>query len=182
MRRAPAKAAAAGILAALTVGLSMPAVAGDHRPPRATLQIADDVQRGRIYHADGWTRPTRDGKGCIVTFAHGFPRFGKALKHSDGEEIVVRLDRGDPPLEVEVQRWPRVNSDGEPEGTPTPVPFVLRPAGTGESQAWEISILPPVVDGHLFLGVGAYWQNNGPCGSQPDLGSQYAAWTFHARS
>ncbi len=170
-------------IAAVVLGfclLSGPVALGDdHRPPRATLRVAGQVQEGRVYHADGWAKRSRDPRYCNVSFATGFPKFRKPLKHSSGEEIVVRLHKPALPVEIEVQRWPRVDEDGHAAGTPVPLPWVLRPRSGGGGRSWEISVLVPSVDGHLYLGVTAYWADEDGCSPQPDLGSQYAAWTFH---
>lgn len=174
--------AVASIALAVFLGASV-ADARDHRAPRTTLRVAGQVQKGLQYHADGWSKPTEDGRFCDVSFAHGLPEFSKPLHHAPGQEIVVRLHKKTMPLEVEVQRWPRVNGDGHAAGTATPLPWLLRPHMTGTSiGAWEVVVLPPIVNGHLYLGVGAYWADEDGCSPQPDLGSQYAAWTFHLMS
>lgn len=158
------------------------ALAHDHRPPRATLRLDGDVQKGLVYHADGWTYPSEEPGFCDVDFGWGPARFRNPLVHEAGERIVVRLHKTAMPLEVEVQRWPRVE-DGHAAGTPIPLPWVLRPKVVdGETAAWDVIVPIPVVDGHLYLGVGAYWADEDGCAAQPDLGSQYAAWTFHAKS
>lgn len=168
----------------LLLVMSFPGVAlgHDHHPPRATLRIDGNVQKGLLHHADGWTYPSEEPGYCDVDFGSGFPRFRRAVVHEAGEEIVVRLHKNAMPLEVEVQRWPRVE-DGHAAGTPTPLPWVLRPrVADGQAQAWDVIVPLPVLDGHLYLGVGAYWADEDGCSPQPDLGSQYAAWTFHAKS
>lgn len=171
-----------GVSFLLVGALAAPAAADDHRPPRATLHTAGEIQKGRIYHADGWSRPTKEPGFCDATFAHGFPKFRSAVSHSPGDEIVVRLHKKAMPLEVEAQRWPRVDEKGHAAGTPTPLPWLLRPhPAQGDVRTWEVVVLPPVVDGHLYLGIGAYWADEDGCTQQPDLGSQYAAWTFHLR-
>lgn len=157
------------------------AVAHDHRAPRATLRIGGETRPGWLYHADGWSQATEEPGICEATFATGFAKFRKPLRHSAGDEIVVRFHKAAPPLEVEVHRWPGVDDHGYAAGTPTALPWLLRPhVVEGAVRNWEVVVLPPVVAGHLYLGVGAYWGDEDGCGQQPDLGSQYAAWTFHA--
>ena len=107
--------------------------------------------------------------------------FRKPLKRTVGDEIVVRLHKTAMPREVEAQSWPRVDRRGQAAGEPTPLPWVLRPRlADSEIKAWEIVVVAPAPTGHLYLGVGAYWADEDDCGGGPiDLGSQYAAWTFH---
>jgi hypothetical protein len=112
----------------------------------------------------------------------GFPRFRKALRHVPGQEIVVRFHKPAVPLEIQVSRWPRITDGGKPAGTPTPLPWLIRPHLVGdEIRAWEVVIEPPVVPGHLYLGVEAYWRDEDGCWGPLDLGNQYAAWTFHLK-
>lgn len=153
--------------------------AADHRAPRATLRVGDEIRNGRLYHSDGWARKAKDPRFCVATFGTGFPTFGKPIVYPLGEELVIRLHKSAPPVEVEVQTWPRVDEDGMARGTPSPVPWVLRPYVDGNVRAWELVISPPVTAGHVYLGVGAYWPDEDGCSPPPDLGSQYAAWTFH---
>jgi hypothetical protein len=85
------------------------------------------------------------------------------------------------PLEIEAQRWPTADDQGHASGTPTPVPWVLHPnVVSGSVRSWDLEIVPPLIEGHLYLGIGAYWADEDGCSQQPDLGSQYAGWTFHA--
>jgi hypothetical protein len=168
------------VLAALSLSLGSSASAHDHRAPRASLRVAGQVQGGLQYHADGWARQSNEPGFCVVTFATGFPKFRKALTLEVGDETVVRLHKKAMPLELEVQRWPRVDKSGRAAGTPSPLPWTLRPhIVDGEVRAWEVTILAAATEGHVYLGVGAYWPDEDGCSQQPDLGSQYAAWTFH---
>ena len=156
--------------------------AGDHRAPRATLHVGNLAQDGRLHHADGWAERSEEPRFCDVSFATGFRKFGKPLRHTPGQEIIVRLHKKAPPVEVEVLRWPRVDEKGRPAGSPTPLPWLLRPwLVQGSIQGWEVVVLPPIVNGHLYLDVGAYWRDEDGCYQEPDLGNQYAAWTFHLR-
>lgn len=165
------------------IATALPVQAHDHRPPRATLGLAGEVQKGWLYHGDGWSARSDEPRFCEVGFGHGFPTFRKALLHSPGQEIVVRLHKPAAPREIEVQRWPGVDDNGYATGTPTPLAWTLRPHTVqGEIRSWNIVVLPPVVDGHLYLGVGAYWADEDGCTHEPDLGSQYAAWTFHLKA
>lgn len=173
------------LIVTVVLGLALPshpATADDHRPPRATLHVGDATQRGRTHHADGWTKRSNEPGFCDASFATSFPRFPKALRHSPGQEIVVRLHKKAPPVEVEAQRWPRIDKKGHAAGTPTPLPWMLRPRLIqGSIRAWEVVVLPPVVDGHLYLDIGAYWRDEDGCSQEPDLGGQYAGWMFHLR-
>lgn len=169
---------AATILSVLVVGGV--ASAHDHRAPRATLHVAGKVQDGHRYHADGWSTSREPGT-CDISFATGFTKFGKAIRRTGSDDIVVRFHKPAMPREVEAQSWPRVNDDGQAAGKPTPLPWVLRPRiANGTIEAWEVVVLAPSSPGHLYLGVGAYWADEDGCGGGPlDLGSQYAAWNFH---
>ncbi len=158
------------------------ASAHDHRPPRATLRIAGETQTGSRY-SDGWIKTANEPGMCMGTFGDGFPRFKRPLSHQVGDEIAVRLHKSAVPMELSVHRWAEVDDDGAPKGSPVPVPFALRPLLAGaDIVAWDVVILPPVIDGHLYLGVDGYWADEDGCGGFPDLGSQYALWTFHAVS
>ncbi|MFN2388300.1 MAG: hypothetical protein ABR575_01640 [Actinomycetota bacterium] len=174
--------AATMLVATVALGSATPAAARDHRAPRATLRVRGDVQKGHLHHSDGWARRTKDPRFCEGTFGHGFRAFRKPLRHNPGDEIAVRLHKQARPEEVEVLRWPRVDENGHATGTPTPLPWLLRPLVVqGDIRAWEVVVLPPHVDGHLYLDVGAYWRDEDGCYQEPDLGNQYAAWTFHLR-
>lgn len=171
---------AVGFAALVLFGSS--AAAHDHRPPRATVRVGSEVQRGLQYHADGWSTRDEDPRFCEVSFASGYPTFRKPALHTVGEEIVVRFHKKAMPLEIEAYRWPRVDERGQAAGTSTPLPWTLRPHHVnGEVAAWEVVIIPPAVQGHLYLGVGAYWADEDGCSAGVDLGSQYAAWTFHVK-
>lgn len=156
--------------------------AHDHRAPKTTLTIGSETQRGLLYHADGWAKRTKDPRYCEVSFGTGFPKFRKAASYTVGDQIVVRFHKAAPPLEVEVQQWPGVDDKGHATGIPTPLPWVLRPYVDGGIDAWEIVVPPPIAQEHMYLGVGAYWADEDGCSQTPDLGSQYAAWTFHVVS
>ncbi len=83
-------------------------------------------------------------------------------------------------MEVHVQEWPGVDEHGHADGTPTPVPWVLRPhVVDNEVRAWDVVVTAPPEPGHVYLGVDAYWADEDGCGPPVDLGSQYAAWAFH---
>lgn len=168
------------VLALLVSALAAPAEGHDHRAPRATLHVAGKIQQGHPYHADGWSTSSEPGY-CDISFATGFTKFGKPLRRTGSDDIVVRLHKSAMPREVEAQSWPRVNDDGQAAGKPTPLPWVLRPRmSNGAVEAWEVLVLAPSSPGHLYLGVGAYWADEDGCGGGPlDLGSQYAAWNFH---
>lgn len=170
------------IAAVLTVVVVATAGAHDHRPPRATLHIGGEVQKGHRYHADGWSGASNEPGYCDISFATGFPTFRKAIPRVAGDEIVVRLHKSAMPREVEAQSWPRVDDNGHAAGQPTPLTWLLRPRVVGGNvTAWEVVVLVPETPGHLYLGVGAYWADEDGCsGGSLDLGSQYAAWTFHA--
>ena len=173
------------LLAALLVSLlALPlgAAAHDHRRPRATLRVGGDVQEGHPVHADGWSKPVPGEPDlCEVTFASGFTNFKKPLRHSPGQEIVVRLHKAAAPVEVEAVRWLRLDENGYGRD-PVPVPWTLRPhLINGKVRAWEVVIQPPLVTGHLYLGVAGYWRDEHDCTPEPDLGSQYAQWSFHLK-
>lgn len=156
--------------------------ADDHRAPKALLRVGGETQRGQRYHAD-WIRPARQDGFCFASFAHGFPTPPKAVGHDPGEPVVVRLRKPAMPVEVEVHRWPRVNEDGYASGTATPLAWSLRPHRVGgEVRAWDVIVAWPATIDHLYLGVGAYWRDQEGCAGEPDLGSQYAAWTFHLKA
>ena len=171
-----------GMILGILLVASGVARAHDHRAPRSALLLEGGIQKGQRYHAD-WARPARQEGFCFVSFAHGFPTPPKALPHALGEPVVVRLYKKAMPLEVEAQRWPRVNRDGMATGTPVPLPWSLRPHEVnGEIRAWDVVIPWPRTLDHLYLGVAGYWRDEEGCSSEPDLGSQYAAWTFHLRA
>lgn len=153
--------------------------AHDHRAPKARLTVGSETQRGLLYHADGWTKRTKDPRYCDVSFGTGLPKFRKAASYTVSDQLVVRFHKAAPPLEVEVQQWPEVDDNGHASGTPTPLPWVLRPYVAGDIKAWEMVIVPAVTQERIYLGVGAYWTDEDGCSQTPDLGSQYAAWTFH---
>lgn len=166
-------------LATLFIVAALPAAAHDHRPPKAVLHVEDDRQVGRRHHAD-WVRGGK--RFCTATFAIGFPTFRKPLRHAPGRPLVIRLHKKAPPLEVEVHRWPRVNKDGRAAGTPVPLPWALSPRMVdGQIRAWDVTVAWPASVDHLYLGAAAYWADEEDCAGEPDLGSQYVAWTFHLK-
>lgn len=111
----------------------------------------------------------------------GFPTFPKPVEGTPGDPAVIRFKKQAPPLETSLKAWREVDHQGQPEGDPIPIPNALLPAGGGH-KAWEIHFLIPPLGEHLYLLAEAYWADEEECSQQPDLGSQYAAWTFHVRS
>jgi hypothetical protein len=157
-----------------------PSHAHDHVAPDAVLRLGDQRQTGIRYDAQ-WV-DEGESSDCTAEFVGGFPLIGKALRHATGEVPVVRLRKRAAPLEVVVQRWPRINRAGYARGEPIQLPWTLEPHVVGDSvKAWDVVIPWPATAEHLYLGVSAYWADEAGCGGFPDLGSQYAAWTFHLK-
>lgn len=168
---------ALALLALFAIG---PVRAHDHRPPNAVLRVADERRAGIRY--DSYWVDAGGTSDCTAEFVGGPPLIGKALKHQEGEVPIVRLRKPAAPLEVVVQRWPRVNRAGYARGEPTPMGWSLRPhVVDGSVKAWDVVIPWDGATDHLYLGVTAYWADEAGCGGSPDLGSQYAAWTFHLK-
>lgn len=163
------------------IGISMvpvPAAAHDHRPPRATLASAADQQRGRPLHSAWLARA--DSRFCDFMTRRALPSFPRALPHATGEEVRILLPKAAAPLELSVEAWRAVGSDGRPKGARETVPAALVPRLEGtQVAAWEIRFVPPPVTPHLYLAVEAYWADEESCSRPPDLGSQSASWAFH---
>ncbi len=160
-----------------------PAVAHDHRPPRATLLLEDGRQVGHAYHDQWLAQDPNEPEFCGASFGSGFPTFPSALEHRPGEPVVVRLHKDAVPMEIEAYRWRGVKKNGHAKGEPSPLPWVLRPHRVnGQVRAWEVVVGWPATSNHLYLGVAAYWADEEGCSGFLDLGSQYVAWTFHAKA
>lgn len=138
------------------------------------MLVGGEEQRGRPTHSS-WLRRA-DEQFCDFSDRFGFPTFGRALRVARGEAVRIRLHKDEPPLEVGLRAWRRVDSNGHPAGDSQPVPVALTPAG----DVWEIQFVASPDAGHLYLLAEAYWADTEGCAAQPDLGSQYASWTFHA--
>ncbi len=63
-----------------------------------------------------------------------------------------------------------------------PVASAAAPRGNGQVRAWDIVVGWTATFDHLYLGVAAYWADEEGCSGFPGLGSQYVAWTFHAKA
>lgn len=178
MRRLAALAMFVGAL----VPIAPEARAHDHRPPKpARLRAGEEVQDGRKIHSY-WVRRRRDGN-CFITDTFDFTTFPRAIGYEAGTPVAVTLFKPAMPVEWVVQAWRDVDEDGHPRGAPDPVPAVPQPVRRdGETVAWRLELAPPLVDGHMYLQVEAYWTDEEECAPQPDLGTQTATWTFHLRA
>lgn len=157
--------------------LAPPAAADDHRPPSAVLRLGEDAQRGRPLHS-GWLVRASE-RFCDFKTRSALPSFPRALHYAPGDVASVLLREESTPLDVTVTAWRAVDSKGRPTGEAEPVPAVVVPvmAGSG-AEAWEVRFAPPAGP-HLYLAVEAHWADEEGCAQAPDLGSQYASWTFH---
>jgi hypothetical protein len=164
--------------AVLGGALTAPAGAHDHRAPSAVLRLGDDAQRGRPLHS-GWLARASE-RFCDFKTRTGLPSFPRALRYAPGDVASVLLREESTPLDVSVTAWRDVDRKGRPTGDAEPIPAALVPvmAGTG-AQAWEVRFTPPPAATHLYLAVEAHWPDEEGCAATPDLGSQYASWTFH---
>lgn len=139
------------------------------------MVVGDEEQHGRLTHSS-WLRRA-DEQFCDFSDRFGFPTFRRALRVQPGDVVSIRLHKEEPPLEVGLRAWRRVDAHGHPAGDSTPVPVALAPAG----DEWEMRFVAAPEHGHLYLLAEAYWADTEECAPQPDLGSQYASWTFHVR-
>ncbi len=160
------------------VGPTTAATAHDHRPPRTSLQVGGGKQHGQRVHSL-WVKRANE-KYCDVMDRNGQLTFPPAVRSTATDVGSIVFKKKEMPLEVSLRAWTRVDKDGQPDGEAIPVPHLLLP--TEGDAGWQIRFPLPPSSGHLYLLAEANWADEEGCSPDPDLGSQYAAWSFHVRS
>jgi hypothetical protein len=139
-----------------TLPASMPAVAHDHRPPRATLRHGSLLQEGNLLRLH-WSSSTKDG-GCIsslIVAEEKYPERGLPVDPA-GLRVVARED------------------DGQTQARRQDVGVTLRPRQpNGRLIGWTAVLRSRVVQ-DLYLRVTAAWEDREGC-----QGTQRATWLFH---
>lgn len=170
---------ALGLLVAM-LGVAVPVSAHDHRIPKSVLRVSHDKQPGLPVHST-WLKRV-DEEYCDLSDRFAFPIFPAAVRAPVGEMASIELKKAAPPREFSLQAWLEVDAQGHPEGDPIPVAAILSPTpGAGQTRSWQLHFFPPPDTPHLYLLAEANWADEEGCSPQPDLGSQYSAWTFHVR-
>lgn len=171
------------VIAAVVLALMQApgASAHDHRrPPSPRLKAGGEVQEGKNVRMT-WLR-RYDEKYCDLLDGFGYTTFPKrVLSYDAGDTARVRLKKSAPPLEWWVYAWEDIRrKNGQPKGTAQVIPAAVDAhRRDGQVVAWDIRFVLPPADRHLYILVEAYWADEEGCSSQPDLGSQSAAWSFH---
>lgn len=156
-------------------------LADDHRRPSAVLVTTNDRQAGRIISMSWARRVTREE--CIITDGTSSLTFPRAVRTRPGEVVRVRLKKDEIPTEFAVESWRSVRANGTPRGEPKPIPALLSPRRRdGRIVRWVLRFRLRDGYGHSYLHVTAHWKDETGCHPPPDLGSQYASWSFHVRS
>ncbi|MDQ3915971.1 MAG: hypothetical protein M3323_11720 [Actinomycetota bacterium] len=168
-----------GLLLAV-LGIAAPVSAHDHRLPKSVLRISDERQPGHPVHST-WLKRV-DEEYCDVSDRFALPIFPSPVRARAGEIASIQLKKPAPPREFSLRAWFEVNGQGHPEGDPIPIAAILSPvSGMAQTGSWQLHFVPPPDSGHLYLLAEVNWADEEGCSPQPDLGSQYAAWTFHLR-
>jgi hypothetical protein len=158
-------------VAVWTLAASMPSVAHDHRPPRATLRHASLLQEGNLLRMN-WSSSTKD-EGCVsslIVAEEKYPEQG--LPVGDGRfRAALRLDRPDRPTGLRVVAR---EDDGQAQTQRREVGVSLRPRQpNGRLIGWTAVLRSRVVQ-DLYLRVTATWDDREGC-----KGTQRATWLFH---
>ena len=157
------------------------AIGDDHRRPRSVLTTSQAHQKGRIISMS-WARRV-SVEECVISDGTNSLTFPKAIRSRPGEVVSIRLRKNEMPVEFSIEAWHSVRRDGTPRGSAKSMPAVLSPRRReGRVVAWTVNV--PLRDrpGHTFMHVTAYWTDETGCHPPPDLGSQFASWSFHVRS
>ncbi len=168
-----------GALLLTTFLLAAPALADDHAPPRATLEIDGERAAGRSSVPDQWE--SRNGDVCAHGVSDGFIVFRRrALEVKPefhfGHILIFKSQRPDKLL---VKGWAEVDADGRPTGGPDRLERrMISVTRNGEIVAWDVWVpIEMEPDADLYIHVAGHWRDREGCG-----GMQKAAWTFHLRA
>ena len=177
-----ASAVCFGIAAMLAVLLmTSEALADDHRRPSTALVAGSVRQKGRIVGMS-WARRVSPSE-CIVTDGTNGTTFPHPLRYRTADQLSVRLRKDEMPVEYSVEAWRSVRRDGTPRGPSQLVPASMEPhMRDGQTVAWDLRFQSPYQLGHTYLMATAYWPDETNCWPPPDLGSQFASWTFHVKT
>ena len=167
------RAAVVFLVSALAAS-AVPAVAHDHKPPRAILRSPGDEQRGRAWSSD-WTRA--DGKFCVSGVGDGIPNYRrKAMTWNPSNPIRLYLYKKQKPKKVKVRMHRRLDEDGSPQGKGRRARIRLRDKVLDNGRRiWIAKFRGPDVR-HLFLSARAVWQDVEGCNV-----SQSLDFAFHLR-
>ena len=171
----------ATVIVVLLVPISDIALGHDHRRPKAVLKVEDETQKGRLVESS-WVRKTSP-RLCTSTDTTSPFRFPEqALKAAPGSLVAVRLRKAQPPHDVNLQTWHRINRRGGGRGEPEIVPTTLVPrVRDDEVVAWDVQFQPLDEKRHYYLLLEVHWDDEEGCGSPQPLDE--GLWiTFHLRA
>jgi hypothetical protein len=157
-------------VAVWTLAASMPSVAHDHRPPRATLRHGSLLQNGNLLRMH-WSSSTKDG-GCISSLIVAEERYPeRGLPVGEGRfRAALRLERPDRPAGLRVVAR---EDDGRAQARRRDVGVSLRPRQpNGRLIGWTAVLRARVLQ-DLYLRVTATWNDREGC-----KGTQRATWLF----
>jgi hypothetical protein len=157
-------------VAVWTLAASMPSVAHDHRPPRATLRHGSLLQNGNLLRMH-WSSSTKDG-GCISSLIVAEERYPeRGLPVGEGRfRAALRLERPDRPAGLRVVAR---EDDGRTQARRRDVGVSLRPRQpNGRLIGWTAVLRSRVLQ-DLYLRVTATWNDREGC-----KGTQRATWLF----
>lgn len=169
--RCPAALITLLCIAASQAGTS--ALAHDHLVPRATVQIGDQQQLGRVWTSSWVSSSGNDG--CAVGGGDGTRRFRKgALEFSSPARIRFVVWKRQHPRALVISEWHEVDENGVPQGNRKRRDPRLKPISSGgEVRAWSARLRLARARSY-YLEARGRWADVEGC-----RGVQEAAWLFH---
>lgn len=168
-----------GISLLILLPTNQAALGSDHRPPRIVLRAGGEpLQPGQLA-ASCWTR-LGDEPGEVITECNGAVwDFPDAVNTKAEGFARVRIRKSQPPQELEIRRWRKVNQAQEPVGQGHKIDYELHPrldATSNEIVSFDAVFSMPPRKGHLYLRVSGVWQDEDAA-----AGDQDASWTLHVK-
>lgn len=149
------------VISCLLVLLAGTAIAQEKRkPPRSVFKQDSVRQVGRLgTYCWSWSNDHGGGGGkCADYFRYVWPPVKNAVK---GAPARITIKYPDPPDDLSLRWWRRVDDDRQPVGDGTELPYVLAPRTTNDTTVWDLSFDTPDHRGHLYLYGFFAWQSKG---------------------
>lgn len=161
----------------LLLPAASPALADDHRAPRAELLVQGQRSAGTPSVPDQWS--SADGQTCAFGVATGFIGFRRrAVEVTAGMHLArVRIYKAQRPDEVRVRAWRKVDAEDRPDGGQEVLKRrLVSITRDGTRVAWDVLFKVEIED-DLYLHLAGRWRDREGCGEM-----QKAGWTFHLKA
>ena len=131
-----------------------------HRPPRTVLKQGALRQTGKLgSYCWSWsTGPGEGGGQCVDTFSHQWPRSKEATK---GAPARITIKYPDFPDQASLTYWRRVDTEKQPLGEGTDIPYTTSSRMVDGEAVWDLSFQLPDYRGQFFLDGFFAWEGVG---------------------